>query len=344
MYGYMQGTSMACPHVSGVAALVVSKYGGSGFVRDDLWRHLMAGIKGNDINAVNAIDGNKYADRLGLGYIDAAAALASIDESVKPMEPSFDESLTHTDFTSITLGWNARLLEEGQILKYTLYYSASPFTADNMTDAKVARLIIPASGLKEGAQVVRTLSGLPTGTRYYAALTATARSGRESAPTFYGGMLATTVNHAPEVSVVSGGDNPIHLAGNDMHDIVFRIDDAEGQQLAYSITDRALLNVERSGNNINVRVFASRLQVGEKSFTLTVTDIYGATATAVINVVKTTDNPPVVKTPIEPGICLCPYTQTYRERSLLFGCGSLSPQKSASLAHSREPSPSAYNH
>ena len=111
----------------------------------------------------------------------------------------------------------------------------------------------------------------------------TARSGCESAPTFYGGMLATTVNHAPEVSVVSGGDNPIHLAGNDMYDIVFRIDDAEGQQLAYSITDRALLNVERSGNNINVRVFASRLQVGEKSFTLTVTDIYGATATAVIN-------------------------------------------------------------
>lgn len=332
MYGYMQGTSMACPHVSGVAALVVSKYGGSGFVRDDLWRHLMAGIKGNDINAVNAIDGNKYADRLGLGYIDAAAALATIDESVKPMEPSFDESLTHTDFTSITLGWNARLLEEGQILKYTLYYSASPFTADNITDAKVARLIIPASGLKEGAQVVRTLSGLPTGTRYYAALTATARSGRESAPTFYGGMLATTVNHAPEVSVVSGGDNPIHLAGNDMHDIVFRIDDAEGQQLAYSITDRALLNVERSGNNINVRVFASRLQVGEKSFTLTVNDIYGATATAVINVVKTTDNPPVVKTPIEPvglargetcSIDLRQYVDDEYSGSLTFAAGNV---------------------
>ena len=296
MYGFLQGTSMACPHVSGVAALVVSKYRGSGFTRDDLWRHLMAGVNGFDINAQND---SKYADRLGLGYIDAAAALEPIDESVVPSQPSFDESLTQTGFTTVTVGWRARSLKAGQVLKYTLYYSTTPLTPSNLKTAATGSITIPASGLEEGAAVARTLSGLSTGTRYYAALTATARSGRESAPAFYGGTLATTVNHAPTITVVYGGANPIRVAGNDFHDIVFRLDDAEGQKLTCSITDQALLNVERNGNELRVRVFASRLQTGEKSFTLTVTDIYGAVATAVINVEKYTDNPPMVKTPIE---------------------------------------------
>ena len=296
VYGYMQGTSMACPHVSGVAALVVSKYRGSGFTRDDLWRHLQAGVNGFGINAQND---RKYSDRLGLGYIDAAAALAPIDESVVPAQPAFDESLTQTDFTTITVGWRAHSLESGQVLKYTLYYSATPLTPDNLKTAATGIITIPASGLEEGAAVARTLSGLSTGTRYYAALTATARSGRESIPAFYGGTLATTVNHAPTITVVSGGANPVRVAGNDFHDIVFRLGDVEGQKLTYSVTDQALLNVERTGNDLRVRVFASRLQVGKKSFTLTVTDIYGASATAVIDVEKYTDNPPVVKTPIE---------------------------------------------
>ena len=47
-YGYMQGTSMACPHVSGAAALIVSYCGGEGFTNTRLKELLLSSAKDVD--------------------------------------------------------------------------------------------------------------------------------------------------------------------------------------------------------------------------------------------------------------------------------------------------------
>lgn len=109
---YLQGTSMACPHVSGIAALIVSKYGGPGFTPDDLRRRLSMGLK--DIDQYNP----DYIGKLGKGYIDAEACLREMHHapvSTNHADVIYMEKLN----TSQTVNLNDYFADEdGDALKY----------------------------------------------------------------------------------------------------------------------------------------------------------------------------------------------------------------------------------
>lgn len=94
-YVYMQGTSMACPHVSGVVALGISyaKKLGKKFTREQMQSLLLTSV--NDIESFNkggsrrfydvnsggyiSIDMSKYAGNMGTGAVDAWKFLMAIE-------------------------------------------------------------------------------------------------------------------------------------------------------------------------------------------------------------------------------------------------------------------------
>lgn len=274
-YDFFQGTSMACPHVSGVAALILSHFGGSGFTCDDLRNRL---IQGADRSAISRT--GRYIGPA----LDAYGSFIWHNDDIQPSDPVTDWDIdVHGRNVTVTCGL------PGNSGSCEVFVSTDSSLLD-----ETGAMTMP-SGVS-----TYYLSGTPGGrttldleldydTAYYARVHTVGR-GAFSEPSEIK-YFRTGANTPPEVKV-TGGDCVLSSLEEDITIVpAFLFSDNDPGSLSYevSIGTPKVLRTAWEGENLHIYPAA----YGTSSVTVTAIDDGGLSAWYTFEVIVRDGSVPV---------------------------------------------------
>lgn len=169
-YGFMDGTSMATPHVSGIAALILAQYGSPSLPASTLRTQLSSSV--NDFYTRNP----QAEGLFGQGYIDGAKALVMGTGTA----PSAVENITLSPSQdNILVEWIIPASEDNNVNHHLIYYSTEAFTAESDL-SKIPYVAVDTKFASSGDKWSCTIENLRALTTYYIAMKAVNRWGDAS--------------------------------------------------------------------------------------------------------------------------------------------------------------------
>lgn len=273
-YAFAQGTSMAAPHVSGVAALVVSKFGKSNpnFTNTDLRQRLLNAVKASSPYAVKT-DAN-LAGKMGIGYIDANFALSD-PETIKPETPVLNVTDWSTDaihgYYDAQITWNVTADEDALNPEHTAFaYNIKLFKKDDLSKP-VQTVTRYSYELAVGTPMEENFTELETGTDYVIKMVAYDRFNNMSPEVT--ANFTTRLNHAPAFSTTIA-DTLVLLDTQPYYHKILPVKDEDGHTWTYTTTELPRgVELKRVDNNFDLLIKVEK--TGTYEFSITLTDQIG---------------------------------------------------------------------
>lgn len=291
-YAILWGTSMACPHVSGIAALIVSKFGKQGFTAEECKTKLLNGYR----PLGGYVDDNNLGN-IGSGLADAKIALM---DATTAAPATVTSATVTTAENNLKLSWGVPADGNGlPVRKYIVEYTG---TAPGVTRSTQTSTL--TNNFDVGKTVTYTIR-VAYNMDYNIKVYSVDRYGNKSAAV---SLTATTNNFENKAPVrkKNMADVAIETVGSEnkltyfMSDYISDANLSQGDVLTFTVVSSQPLIVNAEivdGRNLVVTPTAK----GKSYITVTATDLAGASVNTSFNV-TVLSGPVVPPDPTEPTV------------------------------------------